>query len=273
MNRSVVLLLVLLACGLASAQTSDCGELTHQALELSGFNESLDHMAEIMASDQFMQQVRGRDSLEEFAAIFTPIIKKEFNATLLRQEMQSRMAAHCNLEQMTQTVQRLQSPFVARMLALEAEGNKPEGQAKIQKYIKIAQMNPPTEDRIDALDAIDASSGSSDLVTDFTLAFLTGMMTGVGAPPDVVEQLRAHRKDLKAQMQNNIELSMSVTYHGVSRVDLQQYAKELASPALKTFYAQVSRTFVEITQERAQEIGQDLKKATTAERASRGKSL
>jgi hypothetical protein len=74
-------------------------------------------------------------------------------------------------------------------------------------------------------------------------------------------------------MQNNIELSMSVTYHGVSRVDLQQYAKELASPALKTFYAQVSRTFVEITQERAQEIGQDLKKATTAERASRGKSL
>jgi hypothetical protein len=44
-------------------------------------------------------------------------------------------------------------------------------------------------------------------------------------------------------------------------VDLQQYAKELASPVLKTFYAQVSRTFVEITQERAQEIGQDLKKA------------
>jgi transaldolase len=162
---------------------------------------------------------------------------------------------------MTQTVQRLQSPFVARMLALEAEGNKPEGQAKIQKYIKIAQMNPPTEERIDALDAIDASSGSSDLVTDFTLAFLTGMMTGVGAPTDVVEQLRAHRKDLKAQMQNNIELSMSVTYHGVSRVDLQQYAKELASPALKAFYAQVSRTFVETTHERAQEIGQDLKKA------------
>jgi hypothetical protein len=62
-------------------------------------------------------------------------------------------------------------------------------------------------------------------------------------------------------MQNNIELSMSVTYHGVSRMDLQQYAKELASPELKSFYAQVSRTFVEITQERAQEIGQDLKKA------------
>ncbi|HET8891831.1 MAG TPA: hypothetical protein VFQ41_23230 [Candidatus Angelobacter sp.] len=267
MNRSVALLFVFLVCGLASAQTADCGSLTHQALELSGFNESLDHMAEIMASDQFMQQVRGRDSLEEFAAIFTPIIKKDFNGTLLREEMQSRMAAHCNQEQMTQTVQRLQSPFVARMLALEAEGNRPEGQAKIQKYIKLAQMNPPSDDRVDALDAIDANSGSSDLVTDFTLAFLTGMMTGVGAPPDVVEQLRSHRKDLKAQMQNNIELSMTVTYHGVSRADLQQYARELASPSLKTFYAQVSRTFVEITHERALQIGQDLKKAMAARKS------
>src|ERR1041385_4543747 len=165
MNRSVALLFVLLACGLASAQTSDCGALTHQALELSGFNESLDHMAEIMASDQFMQQVRGRDSLEEFAAIFTPIIKKEFNATLLRQEMQSRMAAHCNLEQMTQTVQRLQSPFVARMLALEAATSTPEGQEKIKRYIRMAELNPPTDDRMDALGALDAASGSSDLVT------------------------------------------------------------------------------------------------------------
>ncbi|MGZ4873752.1 MAG: hypothetical protein ACXV5R_01160 [Candidatus Angelobacter sp.] len=261
MKRSFGLLFLFLACGFASAQTSDCGALTHQALEMSGFNQSLDHMAEIMSSDQFMQQVRGRESKEEFAAIFVPIVKKEFNASLLRQEMQSRMAARCNLEQMTQTVQQMQTPFVARMLALEAATSTPEGQEKIKRYIKLAQMNPPTDDRMDALDAIDANSGSSDLVTDFTLAFLTGMMTGVGAPPEVVDQLRSRRKELKAQMQNNIELSMSVTYHGVTRLDLQQYAKELAAPPLKRFYGQVSKTFVEITEERARAIGQDLKKA------------
>jgi transaldolase len=188
-------------------------------------------------------------------------VKKEFNASLLRQEIQSRMAAHCNPEQMTLTVQRMQTPFVARMLSLEAAASTPEGQDKIKKYIKISQLNPPTDDRMDALDAIDASSGSSDMVTDFTLAFLTGMMSGVGAPPDVIEQLRSRRKELKAQMQNNIELSMSVTYHGVTRLDLQQYAQELAAPALKRFYGQVSRSFVEITEERARAIGQDLKKA------------
>jgi transaldolase len=199
--------------------------------------------------------------MEDFAAIFKPIIEKEFGATLLRQQMQSRMAAHCNPEQMTQTVQRLQSPFVARMLSLEAAASTPEGQEKIKRYIKIAQLNPPTDDRVEALDAIDASAGSSDLVTDFTLAFLTGMMTGVGAPPEIIEQLRSRRKDLKAQMLNNLELSMSVTYHGVSRLDLQHYAKELSAPPLKNFYEQVSKTFIEISAERARAIGEDLKKA------------
>lgn len=261
MKRSFLLLLLVLSCGFASAQTSDCATLTHQALELSGFNASLDQMAAIMTSDQVMQQVRGRESSEEFAATYIAIVKKEFNGHLLRQEMQSRMAAHCNLQQITETVQRLQTPFVARMLSLEAATSTPEGQQKIQRYIKIAQINPPTDDRMDALEAIDAGSGSSDLVTDFTLAFLSGMMRGAGAPPEIIDQIQSRRNDLKRQMQNNIALSMSVTYHGVTRVDLQQYAKELAAQPLKSFYGQVSKTFVEITEERARAIGQDLKKA------------
>ena len=74
-------------------------------------------------------------------------------------------------------------------------------------------------------------------------------------------------------MQNNIALSMSVTYHGVTRVDLQQYARELTSPPLKRFYGQVSKTFVEITQERALAIGQELKKAAQRPRASSGRNL
>jgi hypothetical protein len=220
-------------------------------------------MAAVMTSDQFMQQVRDKESLEQFAAIYIPIVKKEFNASLLRQELQSRMVAHCNLEQMTQTVQRLQTPFVARMLALDTATSTPEGQEKIKRYIRMAELNPPTDDGMDALGALDAAQGASDLVTDFTLAYLSGMMTGLGAPPEVFEQLRSRRNELKAQMQNNIALSMSVTYHGVTRVDLQQYARELAAPPLKRFYVQLSKTFVEITQERALAIGQGLKKAVS----------
>jgi len=267
MKRSVGLLFVLLVCGLASAQTGDCDTLTHQALELSGFNQSIDHISDVISSDQFMQQIRGRESAEEFFAIFQPIFEKEFNAALLRRELQTRVAAHCNADQMTLTVQRLQTPFVARMLSLESAINTPEGQKKLKRYITIAQTVPPTDDRMDALDALDSSAGTSDFAADSTIAVMRGMMNGLGAPPEIVAQVQAHRKDIKTQVQNNVELSMSVVYHGVTRPELQQYAKELSSEPLKGFNGQVKKVFLELMEERSQAIGQDLKKAMAAKKS------
>jgi negative regulator of replication initiation len=263
MKRSFVFLFLLLACGLMSAQTTDCASLTDKALELSGFNQTIDQMTEMISSDEFMQQMRGRQTSDEFLEIFKPILDKEFNGDLLRRELQGRVAARCNMEQMSQAVQRLQSPFVARMLTLEAAVNTPEGQKKLKRYINIARTVPPTDDRMDALDALDDSSGSSDFAAESTIAILRGMMTGAGAPPEIMAQIQAHRKDIKLQMQNTIELSMSITYHGVTRPELHEYAKELAAEPLKGFYTQVKKAFVEIMEERSRAMGQDLKKAMT----------
>jgi hypothetical protein len=260
MKRCSVVLFLLLACAYLPAQTTDCATLTHQALELSGFNQAIDHLTAIMASDDFMQQFRGKESADEFISIFKPIVMKHFDPVSLRQDMQSRVAARCNAAQMAQTVARLQSPFVAKMLALEAATNTPEGQEKLKRYINIAKTAPPTDDRMEALDALDSSYGASDFVTDMVMAVTRGMLTGVGAPADVITQFQTHRKDLKAQMQNNVELSMSVTYHGVTRPELLQYASALGAPPLKGFYALVNRSFVELVEERSLAIGQDLKK-------------
>ncbi|HEV7522220.1 MAG TPA: hypothetical protein VGP89_14055 [Candidatus Angelobacter sp.] len=267
MKLSFALFLLFLACSLASAQTSDCGALTRQALDLSGFNQSIDHIADVISSDQFMQQIRGRESADEFIAIFQPIFQKEFDAALLRKELQNRVAARCSAQQMDQTVQRLQIPFVSRMLALESAINTAEGQRKLKRYINIAQTVSPTDERMDALDALDASSGASDFAADSTIAVIRGMMNGLGAPPEIVAQVQAHRKDIKAQVQNNVELSMSVMYHGVTRPELQQYAKELSSEPLKGFNAQVQKVFLEIIEERSKAMGQDLKKAIPARKS------
>jgi hypothetical protein len=174
--------------------------------------------------------------------------------------MQNRMTAHCDAERMNQTVQKLQTPFVSRMLALEAATNTAEGQEKLQRYINIARTVPPTDDRMDALDALDVSAGTSDFVTDFEIAMLRGFMRGAGAPPDVLDQIQGLRKDIKRRRQNRIVLGMNVTYHGVTRPELQQYTRDLSSPPLKAFYAQLRTTFVEIVEERSQAIGRDLKK-------------
>jgi hypothetical protein len=263
MKKCLPVLLLLAACACAPAQTADCASLTHQALELSGFNQSIDRLASIFASNEFMQQFRGRESSEEFIAVFRPILLKEFNPALLRREMQERVSARCDAQQMALTVEQLQTPFQAKMLALEAATNTPEGQEKLQKYINIAKTAPPTDDRLEALDAIDASVGASDFVTDTVMAMTRGMMSGLGAPPEMITQFEAHRKDLKTKMQNNIELSMSVTYHGVTRPELLQYARELGAQPLKGFYALVNKTFVAIVEERSRAMGQDLKKATS----------
>lgn len=263
-KRCLVVLLLLLACASLPAQTADCAALTHQALELSGFNQSVGSITALFTSDDFMQQFRGSESGEEFIAIMRPIVMKRFEPKSLLQDIQNRVAARCNAEQMAQTVVKLQTPLVARMLAMEAASNTPEGQAKLKRYINIARTVPPTDDRMDALDVLDDSAGNSDFVTDVAMAVTRGMMTGAGAPPDVISQFQAHRKDLKAQMLNNVEISMSVTYHGVTRPELLQYAKEVGAPPLKGFFALVNKEFVQIIEERSQGVGQDLKKVVDA---------
>src|SRR5215471_6276201 len=115
MKRSLALVVLLFASAMASAQTGDCTALTHQALELSGFNQSLDHVTDVLFSDSFLQQIRGQSG-EEFLNIFKPLMLKEFDPGLLRKQIQERVVARCNPEQMAQTVARLQTPFVARML-------------------------------------------------------------------------------------------------------------------------------------------------------------
>jgi hypothetical protein len=255
-----LLLLLLGASFYADAQTADCASLTRQALELSGFDQYVERLAATFVSDDFMQQFRGSQSPEDFIAVFKPILLKEFNPALLRREMHERVTAGCNAEQMALTVEQLQTPFQAKMLALEAATNTPEGQERLQRYIAIAKTAPPTDDRLEALDAIDSSAGMSDFVTDIVMAMTRGMMTGMGAPLELITQFESRRKDLKSQMQNNLELTMSVTYHGVTRPELLQYARELGAPPLKGFYRLVNKTFAGIVEERARAVGQGLKK-------------
>jgi len=262
MKSGFIFLLLLITCVCAPAQTADCASLTQQALELSGFNQFIDRLSGTFVSNEFMQQFRGGRSAEDFIPVFKPIVLREFNPATLRREMQERMAARCSAEQMALTVERLQTPLQAKMLALEAAANTPEGQEQLKKYIEIAKTAPPTDDRIEALDAIDASTGASDFVTDTVMAVMRGMMTGQGAPQAVIAQFEAHRREIKLQMQNNVELTMSVTYHGVTRPELLEYARELGAPPLKGFYSLVNHIFTELLEERARAVGQELKSAS-----------
>src|SRR5215467_7488655 len=96
MKLKTIIAFLLLACGTALAQTDDCASLTHQALDLSGFNQTIDYLTTSLVSDEFMQQMRGRMDSGEFLAAIKPVLEKEFSSEILRRELQNRVAASCN---------------------------------------------------------------------------------------------------------------------------------------------------------------------------------
>jgi hypothetical protein len=266
--KTLVAFAILLSFAIpAAAQNGDCSALTHQALELSGLNQSISDMTQMMNSEQFMQQVsRGQGAGADFSAAFKPIMVKDFNGSIMRRELESRLLAQCDPGKMAGAIEAMKSPLVARMLALEAEAGTPEGQEKVKRYARAIQVVPPPDERLDAIAILDDSAGSSDLAADAVIVVTRGMLSGVGDHSNAVEDLVRHRNDLKMSMRNALEVSMLCTYKSVPRAEILQYARELRSAPLKTFYDQAKQAFLEVMEERARAAGADLKTVITASR-------
>jgi hypothetical protein len=276
-------LLALLAGGSTFGQTNDCVSLTHQALEISGVTQSMDAASQFAASDSFLAQIAlplsavpaisGADlKTREFRSILKAIVLRQLNGELLRNELEARMASRCNPEQMTQTIQALQSPLVARMLALEAEGSTPEGREKRQRYVRVISIAPPPDSRVDVITAIDAGAGITDFNVSNQIAITRGLLTGAEVNPDLVAELEHRRHELTEQMRNPTQVELLSTYRTASVPDLVEYGKVLKSDPLNSFYGTVQGILLEIVEEQARLVGRDVKAAAAAQLASREKN-
>src|SRR5262249_11006480 len=247
MKASIAAVLLVLLSGATFAQTRDCASLIHQALEISGFNQSLDQASELVNSQGFMDQFAGNvGDASRFATVFRPIVQKHLDSQLMRKDLESRLVAHCNANQMASVIERLQSPLVARMLVLEAAANSPEGREKAQRYARAVSIAPPPDNRVDVIETIDNSARGTDLAVDTVIAITRGMMAGADADPELAGGMEQHRRELRAQMHNAIQISLLSTYRSATVPELSQYAKELSSEPLKSFYSQVNKAFVEM---------------------------
>lgn len=265
--------LVLLICGVMSAQTSDCVSLTHQALEISGVSKSLDGASEFAASDTFLAQFPNVDTKSpEFASAMKAIVLKRLNGDLLRNELEARLASRCSGEEMKRAVQELQTPLVAHMLVLEAAATTPEGREKMQKYAKIISIAPPPDSRVDAIAAIDANTGATDFNVDTVITITRSMMEGAEVNPDLAGEIEHHRREITEQLRNPTQVQLLATYRSASVPDLLAYANELKSQPLKGFYDSVKKTLLEILQEQSRLMGSDIKSVVTAQLATRVKN-
>ena len=273
MKIALVAVFVVLAGGALLAQTSDCTALTHQALEISGVNRTMDHAAEFVGSDEFLAPFTGPDGkTTEFTSALKAIVAKHLSGNLLRKELQGRLAAHCNAEQMTRTIQELQTPLMARMLALEAAANTPEGQQKREKYAKIMSIAPPPDERLDAIADLDAAADVTTFNVSSVIAIVRGMTQGAEINSDWANGLDQYRSQVTQQLRKPVQLDLLSEYRTVSIPDLQQYTKELKSEPLKSFYGEIEKVLLEIVENQAQLIGHDMKVTLNARVVSRGRN-
>ncbi len=257
-----------LACVLAHAQNQDCPSLSQQALALSGMNQQVDAIGQMALSDEYFEQIAaGGKSDPEVAAVVRPVIRKDLDAASLKKDLLRRVVARCKPEPMKQAVAEMQTALVARMLQLEAAQYTPEGQEKIRKYMRMIQIAPPPDSQLDSADAFDRKAGVTDFTVNSLLAVTRGMLKGAGAPDSLASQLQENRKQIKAQIQSTVLASILLTYSGVNKADLAKYADELSSGPLKWYYDAVRQSFVEMLEERAEAMGQDIKAAAMAKRA------
>src|SRR5258708_12240066 len=194
--------ILVLWAGFAGGQTPDCAALSHSVLEASGFALALDDFARNANSDQFMQQLPGIAQTDSnFLTVFKPIVVKEFASDLMKKGVEARLQSKCKPAQMSQALARLHDPFVARMLALEAEAATPAGKEKLQRYAKIFQLAPPPDDRLDAVTVLDATSGLTDFTLDSVFAVARAILSGSHADSPTLHQFTNSRPSFTAHIQ------------------------------------------------------------------------
>jgi hypothetical protein len=224
----------------------------------------MDQVSELVNSDSFGSQLAAAGGNSgQFAAVFKPIVQKHLDSQAMRKDMESRLAAHCNSEQMAQTIERLKSPLVARMLVMEAAANSPEGRETTQRYARVVSLAPQADSRIDAVEAIDNSAGVTDTSVSMVMALTRGMMEGAGLH-ELASGIEPHRQEIRGQVHNSVQIGLLSTYRSATTPDLLLYAKELGSEPLKTFYRQVSKAFSEMVEARSRAIGEELRPAMAA---------
>jgi hypothetical protein len=259
---------IVFAAGTAAAQSPECVALTRQALEASGFNQEIDSSVRILDSDEFMAQIAGgQDMPVEVIEAFKKAVKNQMNAEQIKNEVLQKLATGCRPELMQQAVERMQTPFVAHMLELEAQASTPAGQAKVKRYADALKVAPPTDDRIDAMHALDESLGMTNFQLESSLQIIGAILAGFGVPPPSEDDVRKQRSTMREQAQAGVETSLLLVYRGVPRADLDRYAKELRSEPLHGFFNGMRKVFLEVMTVHSRAMAEDLKTFLPARRS------
>lgn len=215
---------------------------------------------------------------ESQAAVVRRAVLSEFNAPVLQQQVESRLAKRYDPTQAAATLRWLRTPLARRITQIEIEGASAESLKGLAEFAQTLQSMPPTHERLALALDFDRATGWSEFALEVSLASARAAMTAMSVVRPDEPRLRAkeieaaidaQREKLRVGLEQASLLSALYVYRNLTDAELQTYLDWARSDAGRWYHGAVRQTLLEVLTEVSARMGHTV---ATALRAAPGQA-
>jgi hypothetical protein len=214
----------------ASGATQE--DMVAKYIEMSGIGDMLKSIPGEM--DSLASQKNLTSKNPEIGNKVYQIMKETFDAKQAEKNMSTYLLRNTDQKFLGEMLQWLESPVAMKITKEEVNSSGPEKQSNMLRYLADMELNPPTQDRINAIQGVEQATQISELMTNIMLDIMKGMMESVtlALPEDKresiddgYEEFIKMKPTLKEAFRQQMILSSFYTYRNISNEELNVYTK------------------------------------------------
>jgi hypothetical protein len=253
----------------ASGLPGPAGEM-QEIFRISGLEAQLGTLDQVVAAS-LAPNLQGVPPAQ--AQVVQRAVLSEFNAPLLKQQVESRLAKVHHPAHAAATLRWLRSPLARRITALEVAASSAESVREIERFAQNLPAQPPTPARVGLAREFDRATGWTEFALDVSLASARAAMTAIAAvrpdeprlQPQQIEQAIASQREL---MRNGIEQASLVSalfvYRSLSDTEFEAYIAWTKTDAGRWYHGVVREALLEVLTEVAGRMGRTVAAALRA---------
>ena len=266
MRRNLLLLLPLLACVPALAQTT-CQELVPKIMDASGLNQQLAAVPTIMRETTSSAFDREGSMPVDAKRELESLMDNAFDIHRVSTNISTKLVASCEPKAYAAVLSDLQSPLAQKMVQLELEPlSSPEAAKRLQHYVASFPMQSPRESRMDLIykmmDATKEAETETDEVIQLTL---TMTRTAFNYSPSQNE-IDTVRQQTLEKMRDITAARMYYLFRSASDQELQQLIAMQSKPETQKINRDAANAMLYAFQQEAVDLGGKMKKVVHDER-------
>ena len=168
------------------------------------------------------------------------VVKIRYSVDFFRTSMKLTLDEALTMAELAQLIDWFESPLGQKILALEAEANKPESRAQMTAYIKETLSDAaPREDRVRLIEELMTTLDTVELSTELTASATLGAQRMLHEVMPVNQQSHALSVEERSHIQAKMTVAMRdillYTYRSLPDDELQQYLDFARKSAMQNF--------------------------------------